>query len=188
MHINLLDGLKIPPRFLLQAAVPPTQTGRPLCAYGVNPKAAPVAWRRLITCNTSLFAQETGAVLHAGPSCQGDPTCPRMAGRQTGWKRGGRSCLYCTQATVCWLMHLALGISRLLHTSRWASSWSHFSTRSCPNIRLRWRWPLLPFGRSSERCAESTGVSRFEVKPGSFLSGQEELIDKEEKKNVLQVI
>lgn len=33
----------------------------------------------------SFFALKRGAASLAGPCRQGDPTCPRMAGRQTGW-------------------------------------------------------------------------------------------------------
>ena len=59
-----------------------------VCGWGYW-KAVPLAWQRLITRTASFFAPKWAAAPLAGPSRQGDPTCPRMAGRQTGWERIG---------------------------------------------------------------------------------------------------
>lgn len=109
MHTNLLlSDPRTPERFLQQAVVPSVNKEECcacVCRWGYS-KAVPLAWQRLITHTASVFVPKWGAAPLAGPICQGDPTCPRMAGRQTGWERGGCSlCLYCTVATVCSLVH-----------------------------------------------------------------------------------
>lgn len=80
----ILPGLRTPGRFLQQAVVPSVNNVEfSVCGWGYS-KAVPLAWQRLITHTASVFAPKWGAAPLAGPSCQGDPTCPRMAGRQAG--------------------------------------------------------------------------------------------------------
>lgn len=116
MPMNLL--LRTPERFLQQAVVPSVNTRTvALCVYVCGwgyPKAVPLAWQRLITHTASFFAPKRGAAPLAGPSRQGDPTCPRMAGRQAGRQAGGREggcslCLYCAGATERLLVHRGPG-------------------------------------------------------------------------------
>lgn len=87
MPMNLfLPGPTTPQRFLLQAVVPPVNTNRIVCMcicvrMGLF-KSCSTCMARLITHTAFFFALKWGAAPLTGPSCQGDPTCPRMAGRQ----------------------------------------------------------------------------------------------------------